>query len=69
MPSPIGMAETVVDFQALCLPLEMSGERRTVVRHIIRMDPIDPMLPSREFFARQRDKLMETRRIVHLARR
>jgi hypothetical protein len=52
----------VLDFEAFCLSLEVSNNRRAVVRHVIGMDPIEPLLSRRKFLGRQRYEVIEARR-------
>ena len=69
VPGAIGVAIAVLDFEAVCLSLEVSDNRRTVVRHVIGMDPIEPLLSRREFLGRQRYEIIEARRVVHFTGR
>ena len=69
VPGAIGMAVTVLDFEAFCFSLEVSDNRGTVVRHVIGMDAIEPLLSRREFLGRQRYEIIEARRVVHFTGR
>src|SRR5579872_2015366 len=69
MPGAIGMAVSALDFEAYGLSLEVSDDRGAVVRHVIGMDPIEPLLSRREFSGRQRYEIIKAWRIVHFTGR